>query len=79
MDWDCPTWGCHGAVLVDGVPRHGQLAWCERWPGALAPTCGRRLRWDARRQSWFLLHRPVPHPDEDWSSGWAESGTLASS
>jgi hypothetical protein len=79
MEADCPTWGCKGVLLVEGRPRHNQLVWCERWPGTRDPTCGRCMRWDAHRQSWFPVGqlRPNPdgsfHPDHDHPGWWASN------
>ncbi len=55
MEWDCPSWGCHGALFVEGDPKDGEHVWCRRWPGTHASVCGRRMRWDRARASWFLV------------------------
>ena len=61
MDWDCPTWGCHGGLFTDGAPRPDEMVWCERWPGTESFSCGLRMQWDAVRQVWRPVMTRVAH------------------
>lgn len=51
VQWDCPTEGCHGAILCTAEPHHGQIAFCRSW-GMLELHCGRAMAWDSATGRW---------------------------
>ena len=52
MEWPCPTWACRGSVFSENLPRHDDVARCERAPGTQGRICAREMRWHEARQRW---------------------------
>jgi hypothetical protein len=58
FEWECPSFGCLGVLMLDDQPRHHSIAWCQPSPESKRPFCGRTMRWDNVEERWS------PHPDQ---------------
>jgi hypothetical protein len=46
FEWDCPTYGCRGLIIMEVEPDLGDRALCRRPTGSSERVCGREMLWE---------------------------------
>ena len=53
VEWECPTWGCHGMLISGDPPHYGQIVRCAPLPGMPEErSCRRLMRWNMINEAW---------------------------
>ncbi len=53
IEWECPSFGCHGVLVTKGEPHFGQIVGCTAPEGVAEDrACRRLMRWSFIEGGW---------------------------